>query len=37
MSKDYDGEEYKKLVEGLPATGQTPCIDTMKSKKIEKY
>lgn len=36
VSKDYDGEEYKKLVEGLPATGQTPCIDIMKSKKIEK-
>ena len=36
VSKDYDREEYKKLVEGLPATGQSPRIDTVKSKKIEK-
>lgn len=33
---DYEGAEYKKLVEGSPATGQTPYIDVIKIKEKEK-
>ncbi|MFR7560588.1 MAG: hypothetical protein ACLUVX_12070 [Lachnospira pectinoschiza] len=29
---DYEGTEYKKLVEGSSATGQTPYIDVIKIK-----
>lgn len=29
---DYEGAEYKKLVEGSSATGQTPYIDAFKIK-----
>jgi hypothetical protein len=31
---DLDGEEYKKLIEGIPATGQSPCIGIINSKEI---
>lgn len=33
---DYEGTEYKKLVEGSPATGQTPYIDVIKIKEKRK-
>jgi hypothetical protein len=33
---DYEGTEYKKLVEGSSATGQTPYIDVVKIKEKRK-
>jgi hypothetical protein len=33
---DYEGAEYKKLVEGSSATGQTPYIDVIKIKEKRK-
>ena len=33
---DYEGAEYKKLVEGSSTTGQTPYIDVIKIKKKRK-
>lgn len=33
---DYEGTEYKKLVEGSSATGQTPYIDVIKIKEKRK-
>lgn len=33
---DYEGTEYKKLIEGSSATGQTPYIDVIKIKEKRK-